>query len=284
MHAGTGGGAASRPAAARHRLQPQGTDCSRTAPTSVARMPRITVVQHGSDVPLDRFTAWLGDVRIAVVRPYEGDPVPAAAEVGDGLLVLGGSMSAHDDGVAPWLPATRRLLADAVDADVPTLGVCLGHQLLAEATGGHVTVGAPPGREAGIVEIAWRPAAAADPVLGRIVGGDEPRASGVPEDYGRVRQPSMHADAVVELPPDAQWLAHSATYPFQAMRVGSALGVQFHPEASPELLAGWARSHDLDVAATLAEARAHDAEVAAVGRAIAEGFVSHVRGAVPASR
>lgn len=245
-------------------------------------LPRVTVLQHGSDVPLDRFATWLSDVSLTVVRAYEGDPVPGVAEVGDGLLVLGGSMSAHDDEVAPWLPATKRLLADAVDADVPTLGICLGHQLLAEATGGHVTVGAPPGREEGVVEITWRLEAAEDPVLGRLVGGAAPRASGLPDDHGRVRQPSMHADAVVELPPDAVWLAHSAMYPFQAMRVGSALGVQFHPEASPELLARWARAHDLDTAAILAEARAHDAEVAAVGRAIAEGFVAHVRGAVPA--
>lgn len=240
-------------------------------------LPRITVVQHGSDAPLDRFAAWIPDVNLTLVRAFAGDAVPAVADVGDGLLVLGGSMSAHDDDVVPWLAPTKRLIADVVEAGVPMLGICLGHQLLAEATGGHVAVAAPPGREEGIIEVTWRPEAAEDPVLGRIVGSPGPIVSGVRDDHGHVRMPTMHADAVVELPPGATWLAYSAMYPFQAMRVGSALGVQFHPEASPELLAQWALANGEDAEELLAQARAHDDEVTATGRAIAEAFAGHVR-------
>ncbi len=105
--------------------------------------PSLTVIQHDAVVPLQRFADWLGaaDVELRTVRAFAGEPVPAAAA--DGLLVLGGRMNAHDDERAPWLPATRRLIADSVEAEVPVLGICLGHQLLALATGGEVTAPAP---------------------------------------------------------------------------------------------------------------------------------------------
>jgi GMP synthase (glutamine-hydrolysing) len=94
--------------------------------------------------------------------------------------------------------------------------------------------------------------------------------------------PSMHADAVVELPGAAVWLASSALYPFQAFRVGSAWGVQFHPEVSRETFAGWAGLHpDVDAAAVLAQFDEHDAEIARGGRAVAEAFAALVRSGVP---
>jgi GMP synthase (glutamine-hydrolysing) len=190
--------------------------------------------------------------------------------------VLGGNQNAYDDERAPWMPATRRLLVDAVAADVPVLGICLGHQLLAAALGGRVEVAPPPGRESGVVPVMWRPEAREDPVLGAAVAAGTPDVAPAGE-LGGALVPSMHADAVVELPADGRWLAFSTQYPFQAMRVGSALGVQFHPEASPELLARWAESAGEDAAAVLAQARAHDAHVAPVGRAIAQAFAAQVR-------
>ncbi|WP_127131133.1 type 1 glutamine amidotransferase [Georgenia sp. SYP-B2076] len=246
--------------------------------TTTGHMPILTVLQHDTDVPLDRFSDWLAGVELRVIRAWEGDAVPAVDEVGDGLLVLGGAMNAYDDARAPWLPATRRLLADAVARAVPVLGICLGHQLLAVALGGRVEVAAPPGREAGMAPITWRPDAGQDPVLGAAVHAGEAavRADGASA-ASAVRQPSMHADAVVDLPPGAVWLAHSDMYPFQAMRVGSAVGVQFHPEASPELLGRWAEQDGDDAATIVADARAREAETAPVSRAIAQAFAAQVR-------
>ena len=195
---------------------------------------KITVLQHASRVPVDRLAGRLGDVRH--VRLHDGEPVPTLDECGDGLLVLGGPMSAYDDGVAPWLPEVRALLLEAARSGLPTLAICLGAQLLAVAGGGRVQVGAPPGREAGVVHVQWRDAALADPVLGPVARG----ASDGGRRVGSTAVVSMHADAVVELPPGAQWLACSDMYPFQAFRLGSALGVQFHPEASPSLAVQWA--------------------------------------------
>lgn len=222
--------------------------------------PPIDVVEHEPGCPLDRFGDWLDDAGAAVrvLRPYAGDPLPAAP--GAGLIVLGGQANAYADDVAPWLPAVRSLLAAAAAEGTPTLGICLGAQLLAVACGGRVDVGAAPGRESGVADVRWRPEAAGDPLVG-----------GLADPFPG---PSMHADAVAELPPGAVWLASSAMYPHQAFRVGAAAwGVQFHPEVSEPTFAGWAaRLPGVDAAAVVRELVTRDADVVAAGRALATRF------------
>ncbi|NNU27535.1 glutamine amidotransferase-related protein [Isoptericola sediminis] len=247
-------------------------------------VPRVTVLQHSSDVPVDRFRGLLGDLR--VVRLFDGDPVPTLDECGDGLVVLGGQMNAYADDAAPWLPAVRSLLADAVAADLPTLAVCLGAQMLAVAGGGTVAVGAPPGREAGVLPVYWRAEALEDPVLAPLA-----RAAGAEtaEDLdGRGVATSfvqMHADAVIEPPEGAQWLAWSEMYPYQAFRWGSALGVQFHPEAGPTTAVRWALGYtEVETAAVHACAVEHDDELRRSGELLAGAFLDHVRAAVVARR
>lgn len=227
----------------------------------------IVVVEHEPGCPLDRFGGWLAaaGVSVRVIRPYDGDTVPSAP--GSGLIVLGGQMSAYDDEVAPWLPAVRALLRAAVAEATPTLGICLGAQLLAVACDGKVEVGAAPGRESGVVSVRWRAGAAdGDPLVG-----------GLPDPFPG---PSMHADAVVSLPPESVWLGSSAMYPHQAFRVGAAAwGVQFHPEVSEPTFAGWARElPDVDAAAVVGELVAQDASVAAAGRELATRFARIVAG------
>lgn len=227
--------------------------------------PVLTVVQLDEAVPLDRFAGWLDDIPIHLVRAFAGeDPGPASGL--DGLLVLGGRMSAHAE-QEPGLVATRVLLAAAVAADVPTLGICLGAQLLAVATGGRVHIAAPPGCEAGVVDLRWRPEAAGDPLLGAVA-----RAAGAQESRS-TPMPTLHADAIVDLPRGATWLASSRTYPYQAFRVGSAWGVQFHPEAAPGTMRRWAElAGDVDVAAIGAAVTAHDDAISTVGAVIARTF------------
>jgi len=233
----------------------------------------LTVIQHGADVPLGRLAEWLDGVELHTVHAYAGEAVPRGVdEIGDGLLVLGGTMSAVDDEVAPWLPATRALLAEASQAGVPTLGICLGAQLLAVARGGRLQVAAPPGLEAGVVAVHWRPEAVGDPLL------DPLQDLSLADDRRATWLPSMHADAVVDLPRGAVWLASSAMYPYQAFRIGSAWGLQFHPEADGDLLAAWAaESPEVDAAEVAAAYALHEAEVARAGRTIAEAFVTVVR-------
>ncbi|MGN7702378.1 type 1 glutamine amidotransferase [Cellulosimicrobium sp. 22601] len=238
-----------------------------TDATAATGTVRITVVQNSPDVTLDGFAELLAaDLR--VVRADDGDAIPSADEVGDGLVVLGGHMSAHDDERAPWLPALRETLLAAATTGVPTLGICLGAQLLAVAGGGQVQVAAPPGREAGATRVFWRADAEADPVLSALAAGDAP-----------VRYvTSMHADAIVDLPRGAVWLGSSNMYPYQAFRLGSALGVQFHPETARAGFEAWCDAYDdVDTAAALAGFDEHAPEILGGGRRLAEAFVAEVR-------
>ena len=228
-------------------------------------MTRVLVLQHEDTCPVDRLGGWLTEAGVELVpcRPYAGDPVPETVPA-DGLVVLGGHMGADDDDEHAWLAPTKRLMARAVEEQTPVLGVCLGAQLLAVACGGRVEVGAP-GIEAGVVDVTWRPEADADPLFG-----------GLPPYPG----PSMHLDAVVELPPGAAWLGETAAYPHQVFRVGAAAwGVQFHPEVSLPTYEGWSAHHDgdwerwgLDGRAVVAQLARRSDEVEAAGRELARRF------------
>ncbi len=223
-------------------------------------MARITVLELDPIGPLDRFEPWLrqAGVEVEVVAvPVAGVPTPDA--LGDGLVVLGGRMDAHAEAEHPWLADVKRLLAHATSAELPVLGICLGHQVLAVTLGGEVAVGHPTGHEHGPVALTWTDAAASDPVL-----GEASRLGCV--------QPLSHHDVVTTAPPGAVILARSEAVAIEAFRVGSALGVQFHPEVSPERMGLWHARTGGDEAARRAEMEAVDAEVRAVGTAVARGF------------
>lgn len=196
----------------------------RSDPAGRAGRPRVLVVQHEDAAPLGRM-AGLPGVEVDVARPDRGEALPATTDGLGGLLVLGGSVAAWEDDRAPWLPATRALLVDAVRRGTPTLGVCLGAQLLALACGGQVRRG-PDGPELGVVDVRVTPAGRDDPFVGRL-GATLPAPQG-------------HHDAVTALPAGSQALATSDQYPHQAFRVGEwAWGVQYHPEVPRAEFAAW---------------------------------------------
>jgi GMP synthase (glutamine-hydrolysing) len=191
------------------------------------RTRTVLVIQPDKEDPLDLFAGHFRTAGLAThtIRPFDGDKVPSSVDT-SALVVLGGDMGANDDRAYPWLRDVKELLRTAVDQAVPTLGICLGGQLLAAARGGVVARGAM-GSEIGAPRFSARAEAAADPLFGSL---HWPRA------YA-----TMHRDAITELPPDAVWLAESETYPHQAFRVGSAAwGLQFHPEVSLTRFLRWA--------------------------------------------
>ena len=174
---------------------------------------------------------WMEDVDLTNLRPYAGDVLPPTTEGYDGLVVMGGAMGAGDDEEAPWLPATRELIRAAAAARVPTLGICLGHQLCTVALGGEVGKN-PRGRQLGLLEVGWGTAAVDDPLLGPVVG---PR-----------RALHWNDDVVTRLPEGAVQLATASTGDVQAVRHAETVwGVQWHPEVDDVLIRAWAADGSL---------------------------------------
>jgi GMP synthase-like glutamine amidotransferase len=240
---------------------------------STAASPRLLVVQHEADTGPGWWGEWLAraGVELAVRRPYAGEAIGAPTAY-DGVLVLGGAMGPADDDACPWLPSTRALLADAVSAAVPTVGICLGAELLVVACGGEVRRGAGP--ELGVLEIEMLPDAADDPVLATL--------SARPS---RPRVLQWHWEEMVTLPAGAVELATSVAYRHQAFRLGAAAwGVQGHPEVTPEIAADWAREEGPLLTAAgrrpddlVAEVTAATPELQATWRPVAEAFAGLVR-------
>ena len=237
------------------------------------RAARALVVAHSPTEGPGTLEDWLPEagVELDVVNPWDGDELPSDPTTHDALVVLGGPQQAYDDGSAPWLRATKELLRTAVREGVPTLGICLGAQLLAEATGGRVEQGAD-GIEAGPRLVSKRDAAWDDELF-----RDVPFTPVVVQ---------WHEDAVVDLPPGAVLLASSSRYPHQAFRVGDrAWGLQFHIETPPEMVRHWGAEHGSAVAAAgldpveLAERVVSELdEVEAVWRPVVERFAALAQG------
>jgi GMP synthase (glutamine-hydrolysing) len=188
---------------------------------------RILVVEHEAQCPPAHLGTWLTEAgaELDVCRPWAGDELPAALTAYDGLMVLGGSMGADDDALHHWLAPVKQLLRDAVDTGLPTLGICLGHQLLAVALGGEVAPNAG-GQQVGLFEVGWLPAAVDD----ELVAG-----------FGPVRGVQWNSDVVVGLPDGAVALAETAEGELQLARFGHrAWGVQLHPEVDVPILTSWA--------------------------------------------
>jgi GMP synthase (glutamine-hydrolysing) len=238
----------------------------------------ILLAQLDASDPPGRLAAWLRAAGAEVdVRALDaGDALPDGFADHAGFVVMGGPMGAADDDVAPFLPQVRTLLREAVSSEVPTLGVCLGAQLLALANGGRVERN-PDGPEIGAQLIAKRAAAATDPLFGPL-----PITPDVIQ---------WHFDAVTALPPGAVQLASSPGCALQAFRLGRlAWGIQFHIETTPAVVREWAEAdggalagYDLDTIVRRAEA-VHD-DLAEVWAPFAAAFAAAVRApaAVPPS-
>ncbi|HEY7120037.1 MAG TPA: type 1 glutamine amidotransferase [Tepidisphaeraceae bacterium] len=181
--------------------------------------PRLLVIQHVSWETPHRILDACGALDLRVVEPLRGGALPGHAEV-SGALVMGGPMNVDDVRRYPGLAAERDWLAEAVQAEMPVLGICLGAQLLARALGAEVRAGEEP-------EVGFAPVEVhdpADPVIGALAP----------------RTPVLHWHGdVPSLPDGAVHLASSARTEVQAFRRGRAWGVLFHPEADAALLDTW---------------------------------------------
>lgn len=231
--------------------------------------PRALLVEHAASEGAGSLARWLPDAGLDLVtwRPYRGEDQPGPLASYDALVVLGGFEAAYDDD--PQMHAEQAMLREAVATGLPTMGVCLGFQLLAAALGGTVAP-APAGPEEGATTVRLLPAAATDPLFGGLPVGEP---LGVAQ---------FHGDAVTALPPGAVVLASSDHTPSQAARFGpAAWGVQFHPEADAALMTGWARESGVDPATVLPAFATLD--LAATWRGVFIRFAALARRPAPAT-
>jgi GMP synthase (glutamine-hydrolysing) len=218
---------------------------------------RLLVVQHEASSPPGQLAgaAAAAGVELQVVEAHHR-PLPATLDGADGLVVLGGVMDADETEAYPHLARTMGLLRDAAARSVPALGICLGAQLAAAALGGRAYPG-PAGEELGWTKVELTAAGRADPVVGAL------------EEPAELFQ--WHHDTF-DPPPGATLLAGGTVYPSQAFRLGSVVGVQFHPEVDGPMLAGWWAGTTPAPAYPIAEAVAGADRNAANARRLLDAF------------
>lgn len=145
---------------------------------------------------------------------FEAGCLPSVDDF-DALVIMGGPMSVHDEAEFPWLREEKMLIAAAIKAGKKVLGICLGAQLIAEVAGGRVYPN--PVKEIGFWPVTWT------------------EGSGKPGEKALFFH--WHGETF-DLPPGAILLAFSEGCVNQAFRLGeNVLGVQFHPEVTPEIIA-----------------------------------------------
>jgi GMP synthase-like glutamine amidotransferase len=212
------------------------------------------ILQHQDDAPagllLDALAAAGVDWRTVHLDRGELPPEPESLE----LAVSLGSDASADDAGRDWIAGELEWLRAADGAGTTILGLCFGAQSLALALGGGVARARLP--ERGWV---W-------------ISTDQP------DFVGSGPWLTWHDD-VIELPPGAELLAHNHSGP-QAFRAGRHLGLQFHPEATPEIVAGWvlaSRAGELDDQAILDRAAPEWRRASAGARRLFATFLSSVR-------
>lgn len=174
------------------------------------------ILQHVHFEDAGYIQSWLEtqQAEVTYTRFFRNDPLPELRGL-DFVIVLGGPMSVHDEGLFPWLRPEEQFLHDAVQREIPTLGICLGAQLLARAMGARVYGHAHK-------EIGWFD-----------VTGTSTRKD-VFHFQERLLAFHWHGETF-DLPPGAIHLAKSCGCENQAFQIGRrVVGLQFHLETTPE--------------------------------------------------
>jgi len=197
-------------------------------------MTRIHCFQH---VPFEtpaRIAGWAEEHRypLAVTRFYE-DPHPPSPDTYDWLFIMGGPMSLLDDKAHPWLASEMGAVEAALGAGKTVIGVCLGAQMIAHVLGARVY-------DNPVKEIGWFPLTLTG------AASRHPLTEGVPESFTAFHWHSQTFD----LPSGAVHLARSEACAHQMFGHGSnVLGIQFHLEMTPEVIAALADHNSAEIVA-----------------------------------
>jgi GMP synthase (glutamine-hydrolysing) len=188
----------------------------------------LVIFCTGSTFPLLKesygdFQDWIlrvwGSEYVVVIKAFNDDLLPEPSEVA-GAVFTGSHAMVTDR--APWSERLAEWIKDAHKKQVPMLGICYGHQLIAHALGGEVGY-REQGMEIGTHDIQLTDAAHTDALF-----------SALPPHFCAHL---VHSQSVIKLPLGAQVLARNAADPHQSYRVGKTTwGVQFHPEFDEHIM------------------------------------------------
>jgi len=157
-----------------------------------------------------------------LIRVDQDDPIPTSIDGVSGLVLMGGPMSVNDP--LPWIAGITKLIQQAVAAELPVLGHCLGGQLISKALGGVITKNP-------VKEIGWLP-------VSRV---DNPVAQGWLDDLpGEFEAFHWHGETF-SLPAGATRILASRACANQGFVLGKTLALQCHIEMTAELVREWAR-------------------------------------------
>lgn len=187
---------------------------------------KILVFQHQEGEHPGAFRDYMraDGVEWDTVHLYRGEAIPEFAPY-DALIVMGGIMNVWDGQEYPWLIEEKRAIRTWIrEVEKPYLGVCLGHQLAADALGGSCKWSSPP--EIGICEARHTVKAKSDPLFG---AQPDP-----------IKCLHWHSVEVAQVPDGAVILAETELCPNQAMRIADhAWSTQYHVEAEPDTIEKW---------------------------------------------
>ena len=188
---------------------------------------RVLVYQHIDVEHPGIFRRFLHEDSISYdVVGWDAGHAPPGHKDYDALWIMGGPMDVWEEDKYPWLIAEKQAIRDWAQAEKPILGICLGHQLLADALGGAVAPMADP--EVGVLTVELTDAGIVDPLFDSV------------DRHNTCLQ--WHSSEVNLLPQDAVLLAVSAGCDCQAFRYGErAYGLQYHMEVTEDTVGDWAK-------------------------------------------
>ena len=194
-------------------------------------MPKAVALRHVAFEDLGTFEDVLRErgFEVSYLEPGEADPSHALDA--DLAVILGAPVSANDTADYPWLDDEIAFAKARLDADKPTLGICLGAQIMARALG--AAVEPAPEQEIGFSLIFLTEAGLKTPL--KHFAGD-------------AFVLHWHGENC-DLPDGAEWLAFTELCPYQAFRVGqNGLALQFHPEVRAGTIEAWliGHAHEID--------------------------------------
>ncbi len=161
-----------------------------------------------------------------------GDAVPPKLDY-DAIIILGGPMNVYEEDKYPFLKDEDKLIKEAIKKEIPTLGICLGAQLIAKASGAKVTKNIV--RQAHQKEIGWYKVKLTD------TGKKDTMFKGLGESFDVFQ---WHGDTF-EIPEKGSLLATAELCTNQALRVGKNIyGLQFHLEVTEDMIYEWIDTYD----------------------------------------